>query len=226
MSPEIILLAIGCYLFCGVEEKIYRIKTGDWRETENYPDLEKKISETNFIPKVTTYENILEKFGVEYTEQRTHRVIRRQKYNGNINYFDKELRYVYRKVNSIQTKAAFVTCLNYLELHLFFNENVLLFHYVVDSRMDEKTCKEYRGPLNTLTDNDWLPNGSTYATKVYNCNKKFYEIFTLEHREKWDYARDCDFHNKEYWEDPVYKDKKYISDKNGWPCTGIFNTSC
>ena len=26
MSPEIILLAIGCYLFCGVEEKIYRIK--------------------------------------------------------------------------------------------------------------------------------------------------------------------------------------------------------
>ena len=172
------------------------------------------------------YENIIEKFGVAYTEQRTHKVIRRQKYNGSINYFDKELRYVYRKVNSIQTEVAFITCLNYLELHLFFRENVLLFYYVLDSRMDEKTCKEYIGPLNTLIDKDWLANGSSYATFVYNCNKKFYRIFTLEHFEEWDQARDCDFKKdfKNYWSEPVYSDRQYVTKETGWPCGGIFNS--
>ena len=226
MSAEVILLAIGCYLFCGINEKIHLMKTGDWREGGNSPQLEKKISEFSFIPSVTTYENIIEKFGIAYTEQRTHRVIRKQKYNGITNYFDKEVRYVYRRVNSIETTAAFISCLNYLELYLFFKDNILVFYSVLDSRMDEKTCREYKGPLNTLIDKDWLAH-NIYATGVYTCNEKFYRIFTLYQRHEWHDAKFCDFYNDPtYWDDPVYDWRKYFKVKGGMPCGGTIFNSC
>ncbi len=63
MSPEIILLAIGCYLFCGIDEKVYRIKTGDWRVGSYDYDFKKELSEFTFTPNETTYEQVINKFG-------------------------------------------------------------------------------------------------------------------------------------------------------------------
>jgi hypothetical protein len=226
MSPEIILLAIGCYLFCGVEEKIYRIKTGDSREGRLDIDFEKELSEFKFIPNKTTYEQILEKFGKEYIEQQTHKVIRRQIYNGEKYYFNKELNYVYRKVQKLDIVVGYQLCHTDLDVNFFFKDNILVFYNIYDMRLPINSCEQYPGPFHMITDKEWLPGGKNYTSSTYNCNKKFYEIFTLKHRSEWIYADGCDFYNKEYWEDPIYKDKKYISDKNGWPCTGIFNTSC
>lgn len=52
MSPEIILLAIGCYLFCGIEEKAYKIKTGDWRSGGIKNSFDDKLSNNQFVPRV------------------------------------------------------------------------------------------------------------------------------------------------------------------------------
>jgi hypothetical protein len=226
MSPEIILLAIGCYLFCGVEEKIYRIKTGDWVEAGYYTNLEKDISEFSFIPKQTTYEEVIEKFGKNYTAQRTHKVIRKQKYNEEIYYFNKELRYVYRQVYSVKNRVLQVSCSSDLELTLLFKDNLLAFYHVYDSRIHENNCGEYLGKLNSIKDKNWLPGGDNYASGFNNCNKKFYRIFTLGHFEEWDKAWDCDFKKdfKNYWADPVYSDRQYVTKDTGWPCGGIFNS--
>jgi hypothetical protein len=223
MSPEILLVVIGCYLFCGIDEQWYRWRTGDYRGENISYNFEKELSDFTFVSKETTYEQIIEKFGKNYTRQRTHKVIRKQKYNGSIYYFNKELIYVYRKVYNFQNKAAFFSITSSLELTLFFKDNVLVMYNVYDERIDPNNGNAFFGQFNTITDKYWLK----YNTSIYECNKKFYNIFTLEHRSEWDNADRCDFHDdKTYWDDSVYSDKQYIGKRTGYPCTGFFNSEC
>lgn len=226
MSPEIILLAIGCYLFCGVEEKVYRIKTGDWNKGTIDYDFRKELSEFAFIPNETTYEEVVKKFGREYIEQNTLRVIRKQKYNGNTYYFNKKLRYVYREVKKIDIRVGIKYCTSNLELNLFFKDDILIFHNVYDRKVNENDCTDYFGRFHTITDMSWMPGGDNFQSAIYNCNEKFYRIFTLGHFEEWDKAWDCDFKKdfKNYWSDPVYSDRQYVTKDTGWPCGGIFNS--
>ena len=100
MSPEIILLAIGCYLFCGIEEKIYRIKTGDWRVGNYEYDFSKELPEFIFVPQNTNYDQVIGVFGNRYFLQRTHRVKRRQEYDGKKYYFDRELLYISKALSN------------------------------------------------------------------------------------------------------------------------------
>ena len=94
-------------------------------------------------------------------------------------------------------------------------------------RVSESDCSEYIGKFHTITDKSWMPGGENNRAAFYNCNEKFYRIFTLEHRSEWDNAERCDFHyDKTYWDDPVYKDRDYIGKRTGQPCTGILNTEC
>jgi hypothetical protein len=225
MNAEIILLAIGCYLFCGIEEKIYRLKTGDWKTGTIDYDFQKELSEFAFIPNETMYEEVVKKFR-EKKWQRTHRVIRKQKYNGNTYYFNRELSYVYREVKKTDTRVGIKYCSSDLELALFFLNDKLVFYNVYDMRVNESDCSEYVGKFHTLTDTKWLAGGENDNSSPNNCNKKFYRIFTLGHFEEWDKAWDCDFKKdfKNYWSDPVYSDRQYVTKDTGWPCGGIFNS--
>ena len=226
MSPEIILLAIGCYLFCGVEEKIYRIKTGDWKSGSIDIDFKKDLSEFSFTVNKTKYDQVLAKFGMDYVEQRTHRVIRKQKYNEATYYFNREVRYYYHKVQKLTIPVGEVYCKSDLALNLYFKDDLLIFYNIYDMRLYEDSCKQYAGNLHTLFDKSWLSGNENDPTNVYNCNEKFYRIFTLEHFEEWDKAWDCDFKKdfKNYWADPVYSDRQYVTKDTGWPCGGIFNS--
>ena len=93
-------------------------------------------------------------------------------------------------------------------------------------RISKNSCRQYIGQLNTITDESWLAGGENDPSGINNCNKKFYRIFTLEHFEEWDQARNCDFKKdfKNYWSDPVYSDRQYVTKDTGWPCGGIFNS--
>lgn len=223
MSPEILLVVIGCYLFCGIDEQWYQWRTGDYRGENISYNFEKELSNFTFVSKETTYEQIIEKFGKNYTRQRTHKVIRKQKYNEGIYYFNKELIYVYRKVHNFQNKAAFFSITSSLELTLFFKDNVLVMYNVYDERIDPNNGNAFFGPFNTITDKYWLK----YNTSIYECNKKFYRIFTLYHREEWYNAEDCDFYkDPTYWDDPVYDWRNYFRKKGGMPCGGTIFNSC
>lgn len=227
MSPEIILVAIGCYLFCGLEEKAYRLKTGDWKSGSIDIDFKKDLSEFSFTVNKTKYDQVLAKFGMDYVEQRTHRVIRKQKYNEATYYFNREVRYYYHKVQKLTIPVGEVYCKSDLALNLYFKDDLLIFYNIYDMRLYEDSCKQYAGNLHTLFDKSWLSGNENDPTNVYNCNEKFYRIFTLGHRSEWDNSERCDFHyDKTYWDDPVYKDREYIGKRTGQPCTGIFNTEC
>ncbi|HMV41970.1 MAG TPA: hypothetical protein PK079_23215 [Leptospiraceae bacterium] len=179
MSVEVILLAIGCYLFCGINDKIHLMKTGDWREGGNYTNLEETIQKLTLAPNETSYEWIIEKIGKNFARQRTHRVIRKQKYNGIVYYFNKELRYINRTGHNYENSVAYVSCTNDLELNLFFRDNLLVFYNIHDSRMD-RNCNESFGPLHTIQDKSWLGGGENDASSPNSCNEKFYRIFTLD----------------------------------------------
>lgn len=227
MSPEIILLAIGCYLFCGVSEKVYRIKTGDWRKGNGEYNFEKELSEFNFVPNETTHEQVLEKFGERFIWQRSHAVIRKQNYNGKTYYVNRELLYSYTEVQKITIPVGYKYCTSALVLSIYFKDDLLEFYAVSDSRMGKRNCKEYIGPFHTITDKAWLPGGMNYPTASYNCNEKFYRIFTLYQRQEWPNAKDCDFYkDPTYWDDPVYDWRKYFPEKGDWPCGGTIFNSC
>lgn len=223
MSPEILLVAIGCYLFCGIDEQWYKWQTGDYRGGNISYNFEKELSDFTFVPKETTYSKVIEIFGKNFAQQRTHRVIRKQKYDGETYYFNRELHYVYRKVIFLENRAAYFSCKSDLEFSLFFKDNILVFYNIYDSRVNPNTCEDYFGKLNTITDKYWLK----YGTSIDNCNKKFYRIFTLYHREEWYNAEDCDFYkDPTYWDDPVYDWRNYFRKKGGMPCGGTIFNSC
>lgn len=220
MSPEIILVAIGCYLFCGIEEKIYRIKTGDWRTAGIKTNFENKLSEFSFIPQKTTYEEVLEKFSNEYTYQRTHRLLRRQEYNGKIYYFNREVKYVYRQSYMLPTKMFNMYYSSNLAVFLFFKDNILQFYDIIDERVDEKTGRRYFGPFHNSLFKE--------AVRIEGCNDLFYDIFTLYNIDKWGFhSSHCDFYkDPSYWDDPAYEGKKYFHWKGSLPCGGTIFNSC
>lgn len=219
MSPEILIVAIGCYLFCGIEEKIYRIKTGDWRTGSIHDDFNDKLSNFSFVPMETTYEQVIEAFGNTYARQRTHRVIRTQIYDDKKYYFNKEVRFVYRKGYKLSTHAFDMYYSSDLEVYLFFKDNILQFYDINDERVDEKTGRRYFGRYHNSLFKE--------ASKVEGCNKLFYDIFTLYKLSSWYYASHCDFHkDTTYWDDPVYNWRKYFNAKGESPCGGRFYNSC
>lgn len=117
--------------------------------------------------------------------QRTHRVIRKQNYDGKTYYFNKELSYVYREVKRINIRVGIKYCSSDLDIGLFFLDDRLVFHNVYDMRVNESDCSEYLGHFHTITDKSWMPGGENNRSAFYNCNEKFYRIFTLYHREEW-----------------------------------------
>lgn len=220
MSPEIILLAIGCYLFCGIDEKVYRIKTGDWKKGGIENNFEDKLSDFSFIPQKTTYDQVLEKFGNGYTYQRTHRVIRRLEYNGKNYYFNRELVFIYRKGYAFTTPYFIQRFTSDLEVYLFFKDNQLQFFDINDVRVDEKTGTRYFGQYHNSLFKE--------AYTIEHCNKLFYDIFTLYNIDKWGFhSSHCDFYkDPSYWDDPAYEGKKYFHWKGSLPCGRTIFNSC
>lgn len=220
MSPEVIIVAIGCYLFCGISEKIYRIETGDWRTGGMDTDFQKELSEFVFVPNETSYEQVIEKFGNRYFLQRTHRVIRRQEYNARNYYFNREVLYIYRKRYNFQTQMFNMYKASYLQVYLFFKDNVLQFYDIYDERVDEKTGRGYYGRLH----NSLLKEKAV----IEGCHELFYDIFTLYKVNSWGLpSSNCDFYkDKTYWDDPVYDWRKYFYEKGGLPCGGTIFNSC
>lgn len=221
MSPEIILLAIGCYLFCGVEEKVYKIKTGDWWESGIKTNFENELNAISFIPQKTTYNDVIQIFKNGYSKQRTHRLLRRQEYDGKAYYFNREVRYVYRQSYMLPTRMFNMYYSSNLEVYLFFKDNILQFYDIIDERVDEKTGRRYFGSF----------HNSLFNKKegdIVDCNKLFYDIFTLYNIDKWGFhSSHCDFYkDPTYWDDRIYEGKKYFHWKGSLPCGGTIFNSC
>ena len=110
-------------------------------------DFQKELSEFVFVPNETSYEQVIEKFGNRYFLQRTHRVIRRQEYNARNYYFNREVLYIYRKRYNFQTQMFNMYKASYLQVYLFFKDNVLQFYDIYDERVDEKTGRGFDHPV-------------------------------------------------------------------------------